>query len=76
VGPPSINVQGWEVCHKESQITVSSRCLDTFDQIHICSTVLIATAQIIGHFPLPVIEPKFLGYPASSLVTVLVPVEN
>jgi hypothetical protein len=33
VGPPSISVHGWEVCHRESQITVSSRCLVTFDQI-------------------------------------------
>jgi hypothetical protein len=33
VGPPSINVHDWEVCHRESWITVSSMCLDTFDQI-------------------------------------------
>jgi hypothetical protein len=33
VGPPSINVHDWEVCHREHQITVLSGCLDTFDQI-------------------------------------------
>jgi hypothetical protein len=33
VGPPGINVHDWEVCDRESQITVSSDCLDTSDQI-------------------------------------------
>jgi hypothetical protein len=33
VGPPGINVHDWGVCHRRGQITVSSRCLDTFDQI-------------------------------------------
>jgi hypothetical protein len=33
VGLPSIKVHDWEVCQKESGITVSSRCPDTFDQI-------------------------------------------
>jgi hypothetical protein len=33
VGPPSINVHDWEVCHRESQITVLGGCPDTFDQI-------------------------------------------
>jgi hypothetical protein len=33
VGPCGINVHDWEVCHRESGITVSSRCPDTFDQI-------------------------------------------
>jgi hypothetical protein len=27
------NVHNWEVCHRESWITVSNRCPDTFDQI-------------------------------------------
>jgi hypothetical protein len=33
VGPPGINVDDWEVCHRESQSTVLSRCPDTFNQI-------------------------------------------
>jgi hypothetical protein len=33
VGPHGIHVHDWEVCHRESQITVSSGCPDTFDQI-------------------------------------------
>jgi hypothetical protein len=36
MGPPSIKVHDWEVCHRESRITVSSGCPDrpnTFDQI-------------------------------------------
>jgi hypothetical protein len=33
VGSPGINVHDWDVCHRESQITVLSRCPDTFDQI-------------------------------------------
>jgi hypothetical protein len=33
VGPPGINVHGWEVCHRESRVTVSSRHPDIFDQI-------------------------------------------
>jgi hypothetical protein len=32
VGPPGINVHNWEVCHRESQITVSSGCPDSFDK--------------------------------------------
>jgi hypothetical protein len=39
VGPPGINVQDWEVSHRESQITVSSRCPDTFGQI-VCIYIL------------------------------------
>jgi hypothetical protein len=33
VGPFGINVHDLQVCHRESKITVSSRCPDTFDQI-------------------------------------------
>jgi hypothetical protein len=33
VSTPGIIVDDWEVCHRESQITVSSGCPDTFDQI-------------------------------------------
>jgi hypothetical protein len=37
VGPPGINVHDWEVCHRESGITVLSRCPDTLDQIvYVC----------------------------------------
>jgi hypothetical protein len=32
VGPPGININDWELCHRESRITVSSRCPDNFDQ--------------------------------------------
>jgi hypothetical protein len=32
-GPSGINVHDWEVCHRESRITVSSGCPDIFDQI-------------------------------------------
>jgi hypothetical protein len=32
-GPPGINIHNWEMCHRESLITVSSRYLDTFDRI-------------------------------------------
>jgi hypothetical protein len=33
LGPPSIKFHDWEMCHRESQNTVSNRGLDTFDQI-------------------------------------------
>jgi hypothetical protein len=33
VGPPGINVDDWEVCHREIRITVLSKCPDTFDQV-------------------------------------------
>jgi hypothetical protein len=33
VGPSGINVHDWEVYHRRSRITVSSRCPDIFDQI-------------------------------------------
>jgi hypothetical protein len=43
VDPPGINVHGWEVCHRESRITVSSRCSDTFDQlVYLCDEKLFA----------------------------------
>jgi hypothetical protein len=36
VGLPGVNVHDWEVCHRESRITVSSMCPGTFDQIVYC----------------------------------------
>jgi hypothetical protein len=33
VGPSGVNVHDWEVYHRIGQITVTSRCPDTFDQI-------------------------------------------
>jgi hypothetical protein len=47
VGPPSINVHDWEVCHRESQITVSSGCLDTFDQIVYIVGIEVLTAVVM-----------------------------
>jgi hypothetical protein len=48
-GPPGINVHDWEVCHRESQITVLSGCPDTFDQIVYIATVatILMNARII-----------------------------
>jgi hypothetical protein len=45
VGPPSINVHDWKICHGESWIIVSSRCPDTFDQI----VYVRGEVQIIFH---------------------------
>jgi hypothetical protein len=35
------NVHEWEICHRECQITVSSRSPDTFDQISMCIHIYI-----------------------------------
>jgi hypothetical protein len=45
---PIFNIHDWEVCHRESQITVSSRCPDTFDQI-------VYVLVFIWHTPHPTV---------------------
>jgi hypothetical protein len=47
VDPPGINICDWEVCHKESRITVSSGCPDTFDQIVYIKTLYVYNLYLV-----------------------------